>query len=190
MRLDDVLTASADAVCEKLGDCVVYFSCRTLYYTLMAPRWTYAGGRYHPLPNFGTDKSGLSLGRSGEWALREGRWKYVNLNGYEYLYDIVADPQEKHRIWDHSTMKRLKDKMYNWWQSMLADGGSFSPPAFYIGYPGSRSSMIFAAGVAKASGGWAIKTHAVNGDIGPGQFLQYKVIVAGSGGYNVKVRFQ
>ena len=28
-------------------------------------------------------------------ALRRGPWKYLRINGTEYLFDVVADPQER-----------------------------------------------------------------------------------------------
>lgn len=120
--------------------------------------------------------------------MREGRLKYVNQDGYEYLYDIVSDPGENNHIWDWATIKRLRDKTYNWWQTIVADGGSFSPPAFYIGYPYGGTGLILGNGVAQASDQWQIRTHDISGTVWGGQYLQYKVVVGSAGGYHIKVR--
>lgn len=163
------------------------FSSRTLYHTIMAPEWTREGGRYTLLPNLGTDKSGLTLGRAGRWALREGPWKYVNDQG-EYLYNLLSDPGEQHPIRDAATIERLRKKMAKWWQGMLDDGGSFTTPSFYIGYPGSSSSVVIAPAAAEMSGSWNLGTHHAEGYVGPGQYLKYRVIVESAGGYNIKLR--
>lgn len=163
------------------------YSCRTIFSTIMSPEWTRYGGVYQLLPNDGTDKSGLSLGREGRWAVREGRWKLHVENGVENLYDIVADPQENNQIYDWSTIERLRGKLWNWWQSMVSDSGSFMTPSFYIGYStASYYSIIPPAAIAK-SGNWNLKTHHAEGSVGSGDYLKFKAIVSATGSYNVLV---
>lgn len=164
-----------------------FLPCRTLYHTDLSPRWTRSGGQYTLLPNLGTDKSGLQLGREGQWAIREGRYKYIDDGGATYLYDVVADPREENPFRDGPTAERLRRKLYSWWQNMLDDNGSFTTPSFYVGYPGFKSGVILASAAAERNGGWSLREHYISGRVQSGQYLKYNVIIASAGGYEIKV---
>lgn len=164
-----------------------FLLCRTIYRSDLSPRWTRRGGQYTLLPNFGSDKSGLQFGREGQWAIREGRFKYVNDGGSSYLYDVVADPREESPIQNAITTDRLRGKLNFWWRSMLIYSGSFTTPVFYIGYPGSSSGLILPSAAAERNGGWTLGEHYVSGRVDAGNYLKYNVIVASAGGYNIKV---
>ncbi|GMH37371.1 hypothetical protein BSKO_05244 [Bryopsis sp. KO-2023] len=163
------------------------FSQRTLYHTIMAPEWTRFGG-YQLLPDFGKDKSGLILGREGRWAARQGNWKLINWNGGEALYNLADDRQESAPSLNLEMMDHLRSKLWNWWQGILKDSGSFTVPVFFIGYPGSSSGLILPSGAGEKSGDWTLFEHSTEGNVVPGNYLKYKVIVARTGTFNIRVK--
>jgi len=54
-------------------------------------------------------------------ALRRGQWKYVRINGTEYLFDVVADPQERGnlRTREPERFETLKTAWEQWNAGML-----------------------------------------------------------------------
>jgi arylsulfatase A-like enzyme len=54
-------------------------------------------------------------------ALRRGQWKYLRINGTEYLFDVVADPQERGNLRSHSpeVFATLKADWERWNSTML-----------------------------------------------------------------------
>jgi arylsulfatase A-like enzyme len=55
-------------------------------------------------------------------AMREGKWKYLkDEKGKEYLFDLLADPSEKHNLKDNerAVFSRLKEKYKEWEGTML-----------------------------------------------------------------------
>jgi arylsulfatase A-like enzyme len=54
-------------------------------------------------------------------ALRQGKWKYLRMAGTEYLFDIVADPQERGNLRTHETARftAMKDRWNAWNATML-----------------------------------------------------------------------
>lgn len=160
---------------------------RTLYHSEVAPYWTRRNREYTIFPNFGKDKSGLRFGREGQWAIREGRYKFVFDYGQEYLYNMLADPKEENPIQDPHTRERLKGKLLNWWQEIVADFRSFTTPRFYIGYPGSTSGVILPSATAEKQGSWTLREHWVDGRVSAGDYMSYNVNVARAGGYQIWV---
>jgi arylsulfatase A-like enzyme len=54
-------------------------------------------------------------------ALRRGQWKYLSINGTEYLFDVVADPQERGNLLTHHPERfaALKADWERWNAGML-----------------------------------------------------------------------
>jgi arylsulfatase A-like enzyme len=54
-------------------------------------------------------------------AARRGQWKYLRMNGAEYLFDVVADPQERGNLRDHfpDRFANLKADWERWNAGML-----------------------------------------------------------------------
>jgi arylsulfatase A-like enzyme len=54
-------------------------------------------------------------------ALRSGRWKYLRMAGTEYLFDIVADPQERGNLRTHelARFETMKQAWATWDATML-----------------------------------------------------------------------
>jgi arylsulfatase A-like enzyme len=54
-------------------------------------------------------------------AVREGKWKYLKINGHEFLFDIEADPLERGNLKsvESATFERLKREYTAWNQTML-----------------------------------------------------------------------
>jgi arylsulfatase A-like enzyme len=61
-------------------------------------------------------------------AARSGRWKYLRINGSEYLFDIVADPQERGNLREHHP-KRFDSLKANWegWNASMLPYPESSP---------------------------------------------------------------
>jgi arylsulfatase A-like enzyme len=64
-------------------------------------------------------------------AVRRGQWKYLRINGAEYLFDVVADPQERGNLRDHfpERFASLKADWERWNSGMLpypADSASWN----------------------------------------------------------------
>jgi arylsulfatase A-like enzyme len=64
-------------------------------------------------------------------ALRRGQWKYQRINGAEYLFDVVADPQERGNLRTHHAERfaGMKADWQRWSESMLpypADASSWN----------------------------------------------------------------
>jgi arylsulfatase A-like enzyme len=55
-------------------------------------------------------------------ALRKGRWKYLRINGSEYLFDVLADPQERGNLKarDAERFAAMKADWDRWNATMLA----------------------------------------------------------------------
>lgn len=63
-------------------------------------------------------------------ALRRGPWKYLRINGAEYLFDVVADPQERGNLRAHQAERfaAMKADWQRWSETMLpypADSSSW-----------------------------------------------------------------
>ncbi len=96
-----------------------------------------AGGRPHPdYPSDGVDIRPALMGgalpeRTLYWrffnkdqkAARRGRYKYLSINGNEYLFDVIADPRERGNLKDRQPEKfaELKDSFETWNAGMLSD---------------------------------------------------------------------
>jgi hypothetical protein len=54
--------------------------------------------------------------------MRRGPWKYLRINGTEYLFDVVADPQERGNLRSHHPERfaMLKAEWERWNAGMLA----------------------------------------------------------------------
>jgi len=54
-------------------------------------------------------------------AMRQGRWKYLKIAGAEYLFDVVADPQERGNLKTHETARfdAMKGAYAKWDATML-----------------------------------------------------------------------
>ncbi|GMH37247.1 hypothetical protein BSKO_05120 [Bryopsis sp. KO-2023] len=158
---------------------------RTIYRTIESPEWTRAGGIYELLPDWSTDKSGLKFGFEGRWAIRQGRWKYLNINGGQLLYDIWNDPSEKTPVWDWQKIGELDAWIQKWWDGILESPLSFSVNPFYIGW--RFDSMIFMMGTVEKSNDIEVRSHNVQGFVKKGSFLKYKLVVLKAAKYTVKI---
>jgi arylsulfatase A-like enzyme len=58
---------------------------------------------------------------NGQAAVRRGQWKYLRINGAEYLFDVVADPQERANLQTHHPERftALKADWERWNSTML-----------------------------------------------------------------------
>ncbi len=53
--------------------------------------------------------------------MRKGQWKYLKIAGAEYLFDVVADPQERGNLKTHETARfdAMKQAYAAWNATML-----------------------------------------------------------------------
>ncbi|GMH37300.1 hypothetical protein BSKO_05173 [Bryopsis sp. KO-2023] len=158
---------------------------RRLYIAEGPPTWTRNHGIYKVFPRWGEDKSLLAWGNGGKFAIREGRWKYINVNGYKTLFDMWEDPTESHSIDDWDLIDAFEEEMADWWNGMVKEPGSFSIPRFLIGQ--SNDSMIPAMGVAALTNNMNVRSHSVDGWADGETELTYKVAVKRAGHYDVHI---
>jgi arylsulfatase A-like enzyme len=67
----------------------------------------------------------------------EGRWKYLRLNGHEFLFDVIADPRERANLKDREPLvfARLSKAWTDWNRTMLpevATSYSWGPDGVHI----------------------------------------------------------
>src|SRR4029077_9124536 len=57
-------------------------------------------------------------------AVRDGDWKYLQIAGNEFLFDVVKDPRERANLKDRSkdVFERLKNDWTIWNDTMLPEG--------------------------------------------------------------------
>jgi len=56
-------------------------------------------------------------------AIRDGNWKYLRINGNEFLFDVIADPRERANLKDRErdVFDRLKRDWEAWNETMLPE---------------------------------------------------------------------
>ena len=56
-------------------------------------------------------------------AVRDGDWKYLQIAGNEFLFDVVKDPRERANLKDRhkDVFERLKNDWMVWNDTMLAE---------------------------------------------------------------------
>jgi arylsulfatase A-like enzyme len=59
----------------------------------------------------------------GQRAVRDGDWKYLQIAGNEFLFDVVKDPRERANLKDRhkDVFDRLKNDWASWNNTMLAE---------------------------------------------------------------------
>jgi len=159
---------------------------RTLYLTKAAPDWTNEGGLYRLLPNQGRDRSQLVYGDRGGWATRKGNLKFVTHFGSRELFDLSTDPTESNNLNDESTKQSMENEGRSWWNSILEEDHSFMMPIYYIGL--TTFSQIYLMGAIETSSDVMIRSHNIEGNLSPGSYLRYSVIVESSGWYSVNIQ--
>jgi arylsulfatase A-like enzyme len=77
----------------------------------------------HPRKLFWRFKSG------GQRAVRDGDWKYLQIAGNEFLFDVVKDPRERANLKDRykDVFDRLKSDWAAWNDTMLAERARPAP---------------------------------------------------------------
>ena len=64
-------------------------------------------------------------------AIRDGDWKYLHINGNEFLFDVVQDPRERANLKARhkDVFERLRNDWHAWNETMLAERPRFGPHA-------------------------------------------------------------
>jgi arylsulfatase A-like enzyme len=59
--------------------------------------------------------------RSKHKAMRDGKWKYLQVEGSEYLFDLSIDPREKNdlKLTEEKRFKEMKEKYSQWQKTVL-----------------------------------------------------------------------
>ena len=65
----------------------------------------------------------LSRASGAQRAIRDGDWKYLQIAGNEFLFDVVKDPRERanHKERDKDVFERLKADWVAWNDTMLPE---------------------------------------------------------------------
>ena len=85
------------------------------------------------LYDFLEDKSQLEFGTQN-LAIRSGNWKYVRSYGNEELFDLKADPSERHNLLDAHPDKAssMRAELQTWWEEVRELEESYEMPVFVL----------------------------------------------------------
>eukprot|EP01025_Chloroclados_australasicus_P058827 TRINITY_DN7426_c0_g1_i16.p2 TRINITY_DN7426_c0_g1~~TRINITY_DN7426_c0_g1_i16.p2 ORF type:complete len:625 (-),score=57.35 TRINITY_DN7426_c0_g1_i16:2078-3952(-) len=130
---------------------------------------------------------GGQYGSGMEWftGLKNGNYKFLRNS----LYDVAAsNHQEYNREYNSDLEGAYKQRLNDWWWSILSELGSFEKPIYLIG--SEYFSPVRAIGtIERTPYHISVSDHAASGFKYSGDYLICSVQVVSAGTYNVQVQF-
>eukprot|EP01024_Parvocaulis_polyphysoides_P022545 TRINITY_DN2090_c0_g1_i1.p1 TRINITY_DN2090_c0_g1~~TRINITY_DN2090_c0_g1_i1.p1 ORF type:complete len:645 (+),score=60.42 TRINITY_DN2090_c0_g1_i1:132-2066(+) len=143
------------------------------------------------------DQQLLQFKWGGQWGKGFKDYSGVRWSNYKYTKGNVIDilngnhqEHSKYQIQDKNLRNYFYESLENWWQSVLAEPGSFEKPVFLIGFQNAWESHIpLKAPIERSVGKIFVGDHAIQGFYDSGDHASYRIRVETEGSYEVKLMY-
>lgn len=124
-------------------------------------------------------------------SVRDDRFKLVQQNSNDFLFDMFLDPRETNTINDKvDIIERLKNQLHHWFKEVKNEPHAFGGPVHQIGFEGRAQTKIYAGSPSKISPLLETHGHYLANWKKEGDYAKYKINVCTPGEYQINLVYK
>jgi len=124
-------------------------------------------------------------------SVRDDRYKLVQQNSNDFLFDMFLDPRETSVINDKEDItEKLKNQLQHWFQEVRNEPHAFGGPVHQIGYDGRKETKIYACSPNEISPELDNHAHYLSNWKKEGDYAKYKINVCTPGKYQINLVYR
>ena len=124
-------------------------------------------------------------------SVRDNRFKLVQQNSNDFLFDMFLDPRETNAINDKDDItKELKNQLWHWFDEVKNEPHAFGWPVHQIGFAGRKQTKIYACSPSELSSRLDNHGHYLANWKKEGDYAKYKINVCTPGKYQINLVYR